>query len=58
MELIDKSKDITIGMQLNTPPLFISNENYDISNNGTMVTFQLILEIMMKHGVLLGILII
>ena len=40
LELIDKPKDITIGMQLNTPPLFTSNENYDISNDGTMVTFS------------------
>ena len=39
-ELIDKPKDITIGMNLNTPPLFTSNENYDISNDGTMVTFS------------------
>ena len=27
-------------MELNTPPLFTSNENYDISNDGTMVTFS------------------
>ena len=39
-ELIDTPKDITIGMELNTPPLFTSNENYDISNDGTMVAFS------------------
>ena len=39
-ELIDKPKDLTIGMKLNSPPLFTSNENYDISNDGSMVTFS------------------
>ena len=39
-ELINKPKDVTKGMELNTPPLFTSNENYDISNDGTMVTFS------------------
>ena len=39
-ELIDTPKDITIGMELNTPPLFTSNDNYDISNDGTMVAFS------------------
>ena len=39
-ELLDKPKDITLGMELNTPPLLTSNENYDISNDGTMVTFS------------------
>ena len=39
-ELIDTPKDITIGMKLNTPPLFTSNDNYDISNDGTMVAFS------------------
>ena len=39
-ELIDKPKDLTKGMELNTPPLFTSNDNYDISNDGTMVTFS------------------
>ena len=27
-------------MQLNTPPLFTSNNNYDISNDDTMVAFS------------------
>ena len=39
-ELIDEPKDITLGMELNTPPLFTSNDNYDISNDGTMVAFS------------------
>lgn len=39
-ELIDNPKDITKGMELNTPPLFTSNDNYDISNDGTMVAFS------------------
>ena len=38
--LIDEPKDVTIGMELNTPPLETSNENYDISNDGTMVAFS------------------
>ena len=39
-ELIDNPKDITKGMELNTPPLFTSNENYDISPDGNLVTFS------------------
>ena len=39
-ELIDTPKDLTRGMELNTPPLFTSNDNYDISNDGTMVAFS------------------
>ena len=39
-ELIDTPKDITKGMELNTPPLFTSNENYDISPDGNLVTFS------------------
>ena len=38
-ELIDTPRDLTIGMELNTPPLFTSNENYDISPNGKLVAF-------------------
>lgn len=33
-------KDITKGMKLNTPPLFTDNSNYDISRDGSMVTFS------------------
>ena len=39
-ELIDKPKDLTKGMELNTPPLFTSNENYDISPDGNLVAFS------------------
>jgi acylaminoacyl-peptidase len=39
-ELIDKPKDVTQGMELNTPPLFTSNQNYDISNDGNLVAFS------------------
>lgn len=33
-------KDITKGMELNTPPLFTDKSNYDISRDGTMVAFS------------------
>ena len=39
-ELIGTPRDLTIGMKLNTPPLFTSNENYDISNDGNLVAFS------------------
>ena len=39
-ELIGSPRDLTIGMKLNTPPLFTSNENYDISPDGNLVTFS------------------
>ena len=39
-ELIGEPKDITFGMELNTPPLFSSSDNFDISNDGTMVAFS------------------
>ena len=32
--------DITEGMEINTPPLFTDNSNYDISNNGQMIAFS------------------
>ena len=38
--LIGTPRDLTIGMKLNTPPLFTSNENYDISNDGNLVAFS------------------
>ena len=39
-ELIDEPRDLTKGMELNTPPLFTSNENYDISPDGNLVAFS------------------
>ena len=32
--------DITYGMEINTPPLFTDNSNYDLSNDGKMVVFS------------------
>ena len=32
--------DITNGMELNTPPLFSDNSNYDLSSDGTKVAFS------------------
>ena len=31
--------DITIGMQINSPPLFSNNLNYDLSNDGSQIVF-------------------
>ena len=31
---------ITKEMEINTPPLFTDNSNYDLSNDGTMITFS------------------
>ena len=39
-ELIDNPRDLTLGMKINTPPLFTSNENYDISPDGKLVAFS------------------
>ena len=39
-ELIDTPRDLTLGMELNTPPLFTSNENYDLSPDGNLVAFS------------------
>ena len=33
-------KDLTKGMELNTPPLFTDKSNYDISRDGTQVAFS------------------
>ena len=33
-------KDITEGMEINTPPLFTDSSNYDISNDGEMIAFS------------------
>ncbi len=38
--LIDDPRDLTLGMELNTPPLFTSNINYDLSNDGKLVAFS------------------
>ena len=38
--LVKEAKDITYGMELNTPPLFTDFSNYDISNDGTKVAFS------------------
>ena len=38
-ELIGEARDLTLGMNLNTPPLF-SDNYYDISNNGELVAFS------------------
>ena len=32
--------DITVGMEINTPPLFTDNSNYDLSHNGEMIVFS------------------
>jgi hypothetical protein len=39
-ELIDTPRDLTLGMELDTPPLFTSNENYDLSPDGNLVAFS------------------
>ena len=39
-KLLNEPRDLTLGMKLNTPPLFTSNVNYDISNNGKLVAFS------------------
>ncbi len=38
-DLEEEPKDITLNMEINTPPLFTDNSMYDISNNGTKVAF-------------------
>ena len=40
IELDGNVDDLTKGMEINTPPLTESNSNYDISNDGTMITFS------------------
>jgi dipeptidyl aminopeptidase/acylaminoacyl peptidase len=32
--------DVTKGMEINSPPLFTDNSNYDISNDGNMIAFS------------------
>ena len=40
IELQGEARDITYGMEINAPPLFTDNTNYDISYDGSMVTFS------------------
>ena len=40
IELDGKPTDITNGMEVNTPPLFSDITNYDLSSDGTKVTFS------------------
>lgn len=36
----DTPKDVTQGMELNSPPLFTDSTNYELSNDGTMIAFS------------------
>ena len=38
--LKDDPKDVTQGMEINTPPLFTDSTNYDLSNDGNMIAFS------------------
>ena len=38
--LNDDPKDVTQGMEINTPPLFTDSTNYDLSNDGNMIAFS------------------
>ena len=40
IELDGEAIDITKEMEINTPPLFTDNSNYDLSNDGTMIAFS------------------
>ena len=38
--LKEDPKDVTQGMEINTPPLFTDSTNYDLSNDGNMIAFS------------------
>ena len=40
MELDGEVNDVTVGMEINTPPLFSDDSNYDLSNDGKKVAFS------------------
>ena len=40
IELDGEVNDITKGMEINCPPLFSDNSNYDLSNDGTQIAFS------------------
>ena len=40
IELDGEVNDITKGMEINCPPLFSDNSNYDLSNDGTKIAFS------------------
>jgi acylaminoacyl-peptidase len=38
--LKDDPKDVTVGMEINCPPLFTDSSNYELSNDGNMIAFS------------------